>query len=226
MDSSLTVSSDAASSSTAATSDSDPITPTVVQVGGQAVSLQSVIHSGATVIQTSGGHTLQAISVSQVPSDGDATDEDAETGRKRRELLARRPSYRSETASSGSFPQIVAPYWVHYRKILSELSGSSEAQQQQQQALVIKLEQEESNGSQTSGGGGPGGEDSAGDSPTALPGVTVVPAGALQLASPADGLQTLTMTNDSVKAASSAAQAATIVQYAQGPDGQFFIPGR
>ena len=35
------------------------------------------------------------------------------------------------------------------------------------------------------------------------------------------GLQTLTMTNSS----SAATAGTTIVQYAQGPDGQFFIPG-
>ena len=54
----------------------------------------------------------------------------------------------------------------------------------------------------------------------------VVPAGTIQLAGHPDsatGLQTLTMTNDSVKGG--ATQGATIVQYAQGPDGQFFIPG-
>lgn len=57
-----------------------------------------------------------------------------------------------------------------------------------------------------------------------------MPAGAIQLTNHPDsatGLQTLTMTNDSVKVSGgNATQAgATIVQYAQGPDGQFFIPG-
>lgn len=38
------------------------------------------------------------------------------------------------------------------------------------------------------------------------------------------GLQTLTMTNAN-PSTTSAATGATIVQYAQGPDGQFYIPG-
>ena len=57
----------------------------------------------------------------------------------------------------------------------------------------------------------------------------VVPAGTLQLAdgtAVTQGLQTLTMTNSSPTSASSAGGGgATIVQYAQGPDGQFYIPG-
>lgn len=40
----------------------------------------------------------------------------------------------------------------------------------------------------------------------------------------AQGLQTLTMTNASPTSANSAG-GTTIVQYAQGPDGQFYIPG-
>jgi hypothetical protein len=55
----------------------------------------------------------------------------------------------------------------------------------------------------------------------------VIPAQTIQIAAHTDaaaqGLQTLTMTN--ANTASQAAQGATIVQYAQGPDGQFFIPG-
>lgn len=57
--------------------------------------------------------------------------------------------------------------------------------------------------------------------------LTVVPSGAIQITSDgtsvAQGLQTLTMTNASPT--TSAATGATIVQYAQGPDGQFYIPG-
>lgn len=58
--------------------------------------------------------------------------------------------------------------------------------------------------------------------------VSVVPAGAIQITTHPDGtpvsqgLQTLTMSNASP---STGAQGATIVQYAQGPDGQFYIPG-
>lgn len=61
---------------------------------------------------------------------------------------------------------------------------------------------------------------------------TVVQTGALQLtshgeATPASqGLQTLTMTNASPTSASNSTGGTTIVQYAQGPDGQFYIPGK
>ena len=57
---------------------------------------------------------------------------------------------------------------------------------------------------------------------------SVIPAGALQVAAAGDGatqgLQTLTMTN-ATTSSSAPTTGATIVQYAQGPDGQFFIPG-
>ena len=43
--------------------------------------------------------------------------------------------------------------------------------------------------------------------------------------SAAQGLQTLTMTNASPTSATNSAGGTTIVQYAQGPDGQFYIPG-
>ena len=56
----------------------------------------------------------------------------------------------------------------------------------------------------------------------------VVPAGALQLSGNSDinttqGLQTITMSN--VTSVNTPTSGATIVQYAQGPDGQFYIPG-
>ena len=43
--------------------------------------------------------------------------------------------------------------------------------------------------------------------------------------SPNAGLQTLTMTNSAVNTTSNTNTTPTIVQYAQGPDGQYFIPG-
>ena len=59
-----------------------------------------------------------------------------------------------------------------------------------------------------------------------------MPQGTIQITTNPDGstsvgqgLQTLTMTNASPTTAS-ANTGATIVQYAQGPDGQFYIPGR
>ena len=61
----------------------------------------------------------------------------------------------------------------------------------------------------------------------------VIPSGAIQISVNADGtpvaqqgLQTLTMTNASPSTTGSTTTGATIVQYAQGPDGQqFYIPG-
>ena len=61
--------------------------------------------------------------------------------------------------------------------------------------------------------------------------ISDVQANALQLTAHGDatpatqGLQTLTMTNASPTSASNSTGGTTIVQYAQGPDGQFYIPG-
>lgn len=52
--------------------------------------------------------------------------------------------------------------------------------------------------------------------------ITTNPEG--QTSSVSTGLQTFTMSNAS-PTTSSTTQGATIVQYAQGPDGQFYIPG-
>jgi hypothetical protein len=99
---------------------------------------------------------------------------------KRREILARRPSY---------------------RKILNDLSSP-----------VSKMD-DDSNSSQSQDG-----QDS------------YVQANTLQLSAHGDatqathGLQTLTMTNASPTSASNSTGGTTIVQYAQGPDGQFYIP--
>ena len=58
-----------------------------------------------------------------------------------------------------------------------------------------------------------------------------MPGGGIQITTNPDGqtsvspgLQTFTMSNAS-PTTSSTTQGATIVQYAQGPDGQFYIPG-
>lgn len=60
----------------------------------------------------------------------------------------------------------------------------------------------------------------------------MIPSGAIQISVNADGqpiasgLQTLTMTNATQASSAGATAGATIVQYAQGPDGQqFYIPG-
>lgn len=61
---------------------------------------------------------------------------------------------------------------------------------------------------------------------------SVIPSGAIQISVNAEGtpiaqgLQTLTMTNASPASSAASTGGATIVQYAQGPDGQqFYIPG-
>ena len=57
----------------------------------------------------------------------------------------------------------------------------------------------------------------------------VIPANAIQIGSDgtAQGLQTLTMTNAaSLANTNTTPTGATIVQYAQSADGQFFIPGK
>lgn len=181
-------------------SDIDTSGVSVVQVatlGGQPIQVQSVIHGKhPSVIQTASGQYIHAIQVTGVGSDGDNGDEDAET-RKRRDILARRPSY---------------------RKILNELSSPDGAPT----ITVAKIEEEDS---PDSGQDDDEDEEEATNLSTShgIPLQSVVP-GTIQLATHPDstsaGLQTLTMTN----AAQSTAGGATIVQYAQAADGQFFIP--
>ncbi|XP_022304784.1 cAMP-responsive element modulator-like isoform X1 [Crassostrea virginica] len=101
-----------------------------------------------------------------------------------------------------------------YRKILNELSSP---------VSVSKIE-EESNSSQSQDGDSPEGASNM----TGVQYQQVLPAGTIQISNSdgvnvSQGLQTLTMTNAS-PSTTSAATGATIVQYAQGPDGQFFIP--
>ncbi|XP_052804973.1 cAMP-responsive element modulator-like isoform X1 [Mya arenaria] len=150
----------------------------------------SVIHSAGSSVPT-----IQVVRVAQV--EDDSLTEDHE-GRKRREILSRRPSY---------------------RKILNELSSP---------VSVTKID-EESNSSQSQDGES---QDGLGTT-LQYQNATVIPSGAIQISVGADGtpiasgLQTLTMTNASpVSSAGSGNAGATIVQYAQGPDGQqFYIPG-
>ena len=57
----------------------------------------------------------------------------------------------------------------------------------------------------------------------------MIPAHAIQIAGSevgTQGLQTLTMTNAGVGSTTVTPAGATIVQYAQSADGQFFIPGK
>lgn len=179
-----------------------------VTIPNQPVQVQSVIQSShqPSVIQTTGPN-VQTIQVATV--DDDLTD--GAEGRKRREILARRPSY---------------------RKILNDLSSECPS---------IKIEEESSSNQSQDGQ-----ETSEAASnltttnsiqyqPTAvlgqMDGLPLVQSGAIQITTHPEGtvagqgLQTLTMTNANPSSGASATPGtATIVQYAQGPDGQFLIP--
>lgn len=146
-----------------------------VSIPNQAIQVQPVIQANPTVIHSAGNYqTIQVVRVAAVDEDLSSDDSDA---KKRREILARRPSY---------------------RKILNDLSSP------------VKME-DDSNSSQSQDG-------------------EYVQGGTLQLTAHGDatpatqGLQTLTMTNASPTSASNSTGGTTIVQYAQGPDGQFYIP--
>lgn len=178
-----------------------------VQMPNQSAQVQSVIQQNSqsliqtaghnSVIQTTGQGvpTIQVVRVAPVEEDlSDDSD-----GKKRREILSRRPSY---------------------RKIFNELSSP---------VSVTKID-EESNSSQSQDGDS---QDFKDASAIQYSTAAVVPAGTIQISvnqdgSPiAAGLQTLTMTNanPATTAASAASAGATIVQYAQGPDGQqYYIP--
>ncbi|XP_029839329.1 cyclic AMP-dependent transcription factor ATF-1 isoform X2 [Ixodes scapularis] len=153
----------------------------------------SVIHSADG---DAGVHPVQLIPAGKLDATGQAamvTGEDEP--KKRRELLARRPSY---------------------RRILNELS-STEAQGAVASLTEEAKEEQEDDPDGTITVAGTQYHTAAGL-------LKVVPASAIQLATVTQegslqGLQTLTMTN-----AGSAATAGTIVQYAQGQDGQFFVP--
>lgn len=169
----------------------------IVQIAlpNQPLQVQSVIQPAQTsVIQTATG--LQTIQVH--PLSADDTDEESDgLARKRREILARRPSY---------------------RRILNELSSD-------QTITVAKIEEE----SNSADPGSPTHADTeetqeAANHLSEVQYQTAVMPAQIQLGSgdTGTGLQTLTMTN--VNSTAAATAGTTIVQYAQGPDGQFFIP--
>ncbi|XP_077556164.1 cyclic-AMP response element binding protein B isoform X2 [Haemaphysalis longicornis] len=150
----------------------------------------SVIHSADG---DAGVHPVQLISAGKL--DGEATVLATEDeSKKRREILARRPSY---------------------RKILNELSSTEAQGAVASLTAESKDEDDDPDGAITVAGT---------QYHTAAGLLKVVPASAIQLATVTQdgglqGLQTLTMTN-----AGSGATTGTIVQYAQGQDGQFFVP--
>uniref|UniRef100_G3MP71 BZIP domain-containing protein n=1 Tax=Amblyomma maculatum TaxID=34609 RepID=G3MP71_AMBMU len=151
----------------------------------------SVIHSADG---DAGVHPVQLIPASKLDASGETAVLTAEDdSKKRREILARRPSY---------------------RKILNELS-STEAQGAVASLTAESKEEEDDPDTITVAGA---------QYHTAAGLLKVVPASAIQLAAVTQegslqGLQTLTMTN-----AGSGTATGTIVQYAQGQDGQFFVP--
>lgn len=137
--------------------------------------------TGSVIQTTAGGAQLQTV---QVLTDDSLEDE----SKKRREILARRPSY---------------------RKILSDLSADTSV-------ISSDVKEETSSVSESS-------SQEANDTANAIAvgGHILVPAGAIQIGSQGEGiagLQTLTMTN------ASGGATGAIVQYAQGQDGQFFVP--
>ncbi|XP_070211725.1 cAMP-responsive element modulator-like isoform X1 [Littorina saxatilis] len=167
-----------------------------VTIPNHPVQVHSVIQSHQpSVIHSAGGtgplQTIQVVRVANVDEELSSDDSEA---RKRREILARRPSY---------------------RKILHDLSSP-----------VNKMD-DESNSSQSQDGDHEAAQNLT-NSANSVHYQQVVPTGTIQLADGTpvtQGLQTLTMTNSSPTSASSAGGGSTtIVQYAQGPDGQFYIP--
>ncbi|XP_052825826.1 cAMP-responsive element modulator isoform X3 [Octopus bimaculoides] len=174
-----------------------------VTIPNQPVQVQSVIQSShqPSVIQTTGPN-VQTIQVATVNDDMT----DGAEGRKRREILARRPSY---------------------RKILNELSS---------ECPPIKIEEPTNqDGQETTEAASNLSTNSIQYQPATvysqMEGLPLVPSGAIQITTHPEGtvagqgLQTLTMTNANPSSgAGTTSGTATIVQYAQGPDGQFLIP--
>ncbi|KAL1439038.1 hypothetical protein MTO96_047502 [Rhipicephalus appendiculatus] len=169
-----------------------------VSIPNQPMHVQSVIQPNQqSVIQAAGGAAaLQTVSAlglipaSKLDVSGEAAVLTAEDdSKKRREILARRPSY---------------------RKILNELS-STEAQGAVA-SLTADTKDDDDDPDNTITVAGTQYHTAAGLL-KAIQLAAVTQEGSLQ------GLQTLTMTN-----AGSGTTAGTIVQYAQGQDGQFFVP--
>ncbi|XP_049269510.1 cyclic AMP-dependent transcription factor ATF-1 isoform X3 [Rhipicephalus sanguineus] len=175
-----------------------PNQQSVIQAAGGAAALQTLgknvilVNKGSVIHSADGDagvHPVQLIPASKLDVSGEAAVLTAEDdSKKRREILARRPSY---------------------RKILNELS-STEAQ-----GAVASLTADTKD------------DDDDPDNTITVAGTQYHTAAgllkAIQLAVTQEGslqgLQTLTMTN-----AGSGTAAGTIVQYAQGQDGQFFVP--
>ncbi|XP_013388327.1 cAMP-responsive element modulator isoform X1 [Lingula anatina] len=185
-----------------------------VAIPNQAVQVQSVIQptSQPSVIHTTHqGNTIHVVTEDEF--------EEAE-GKKRREILNRRPSYRkilnelsSDTGGISGMTKITEEDSNSSQEGMEAADGASNLSTSQQQNVVVSATSVAAAGStvqyQQAGGT-----------------VTVVPTHTIQIASHGDGIphtgvQTLTMSNTGLVTSPGGA---TIVQYAQGPDGQFFIP--
>ncbi|KAL3253265.1 hypothetical protein MRX96_017538 [Rhipicephalus microplus] len=176
-----------------------PNQQSVIQAAGGAAALQTLgknvilVNKGSVIHSADGDagvHPVQLIPAGKLDVSGEAAVLTAEDdSKKRREILARRPSY---------------------RKILNELS-STEAQGAVA-SLTADTKDDEDDPDNTITVAGTQYHTAAGLL-KAIQLATVTQEGSLQ------GLQTLTMTN-----AGSGTAAGTIVQYAQGQDGQFFVP--
>lgn len=182
-----------------------PTQQSVIQAAGGAATLQTlgknvILVNKGSVIHSADGeagvHPVQLIPASKLESCAGEVLAMAgeEESKKRREILARRPSY---------------------RKILNDLSSTEAQGAVASLAADSKEEHEEDADNGTITVSGTQYHTTAGL-------IKVVPASAIQLAVTQDGgiggLQTLTMTN------AGSGTAGTIVQYAQGQDGQFFVP--
>ncbi|KAL1439037.1 hypothetical protein MTO96_047502 [Rhipicephalus appendiculatus] len=176
-----------------------PNQQSVIQAAGGAAALQTLgknvilVNKGSVIHSADGDagvHPVQLIPASKLDVSGEAAVLTAEDdSKKRREILARRPSY---------------------RKILNELS-STEAQGAVA-SLTADTKDDDDDPDNTITVAGTQYHTAAGLL-KAIQLAAVTQEGSLQ------GLQTLTMTN-----AGSGTTAGTIVQYAQGQDGQFFVP--
>ncbi|XP_067142091.1 cyclic AMP-dependent transcription factor ATF-1-like isoform X3 [Centruroides vittatus] len=190
-----------------------------VTLPNQPVHVQSVIQPGPnqqSVIQTTGGNTLQSMQLISASKGDDGetvtlalSDEES---KKRREILARRPSYRkilndlSSTEAQGAVVSLTGNSGTTVKEETGNANGGNDATNQESESGTV------SGNTITV----------AGTQYHTAPGILkVLPASAIQLASQdgsIQGLQTIAMAN------SGSGTAGTIVQYAQGQDGQFFVP--
>ncbi|XP_063237189.1 cyclic AMP-responsive element-binding protein 1 isoform X12 [Bacillus rossius redtenbacheri] len=164
-----------------------------------------------SVIQTTQG-SLQTLQVVDGGSDDSLSNEDDAT-KKRRDILTRRPSYRKILNDLGGGAEIA----VGRVETSSDCDTNEDSELSSHSIPSQYQTHTERRRFLTKFGRGDFIQSLEG---THQPKITVIPAGALQLSSQGEGVQglhTLTMTN-------ATGAGGTIVQYAQGQDGQFFVP--